>query len=248
MIPWYYDIPKLMSETDKLYERGIAAKGWPNKLALTKKKIIEVREWAPALPYIEKNFDRVLKDLEYFYVPNGWAPGPMFVFPLRDLDGTFPRAQTKPLEGSAEFGKGKYWWMGEKTFSPSWLGNSQEMIQAVIDNQAVILMEGPFDLLGCRLVCPDLPILCPLTKSIGGKHEAFLRMLGVKTIFLLFDNELPTSEKYDIGQGNLSMRMLAKEIKTMKTEILLCPSSDPSECLKSSAKVRALKSLLSSLF
>jgi hypothetical protein len=245
---WYQDIPKLIAETDKLYER-IVAKGLPGKLQLTRQKILQERGWSPSLAYTEKNLDPVLSELGCFYIPKVMMPGPIFVFPLRDLDGNYPRAQTKPLEGSSEFGegKGKYRWIGEQTSGPSWFGNSPAMIKRIIERRSVILVEGAFDLIAARLLAPDAPLLCPLTKKIGGKHEAYLRMLGVQKLYLMFDNEKPKDADYDIGMGNLSMRVLSNQIKTMKTEILLCPSSDPSDALKSLLKARALKSLLTSV-
>ena len=84
---WETDVNKVISETEALYTRLVAIAPEKNKLALTKAKIIEARGWAPTLRMYDKHFEQVLKQLEFFYVPNRIVPGPAFVFPIRDVDG-----------------------------------------------------------------------------------------------------------------------------------------------------------------
>lgn len=243
---WYQNVPTLIQEIHKLYERVVQKRPESTLLATTAKRIVEHRGWSAST--FEHDLEATLQRLGFLYLPKILEPGPMFIFPIQDVArGTAVRAQTKPLDGSTLFGQGKYLWVGEKTQSPSWLGDDPQTIKNILETQKVVLVEGPFDLLAARLVAPaDLPILCPLTKRIGGKHEQYLNILGVRRLLLMFDNERPKGG-HDIGAGNLSMGLLEKEIKSMKVEILKCPSDDPSECLKTVLKAGRLKKLLQTL-
>jgi hypothetical protein len=247
---WYQKVPDLIKKVNDKYAEAAAAGQTYTKLSVTQQKIVEARGWSPALPIIQKNFDRVLTDLDCFYVPKTLQPGPMIVFPMRDVFGVSTRAQTKPFEGSSEFGAGKYMYLGKlsKEFAgPSWLGNDPAMLKRIIERRWAVLVEGAFDLAACRLVAPDVPSLSSLTKSVGREHQAYLRMLGVETLYLMFDNEKPKDEDHDLGGGEISMRALQRDIKEMKIEILYCPSEDPSACLKNFIKADKLRTLLRSL-
>lgn len=247
---WYQKVPDLVQKINGLYAEATAAGKTYTKLSITQQKVLEAREWQAALPLIQKNFDRILTELNCFYVPKTVQPGPMIVFPMRDVFGIATRAQTKPFEGSAEHGAGKYMYLGlpSKEFAgPSWLGNDSATLRRIIERRWVVLVEGAFDLMACRLVCPDVPSLSPLTKSLGPSHQAYLRMLGVDTIFLMFDNEKPKDEDHDMGGGEISMRALKRDIKDMKVDILYCPASDPAQCLKTFTKTGQLRTLLANL-
>ena len=242
---WWYQVPELIKRTDEFYTRNVLKSPSADKITITTKKIVEVREWTRSLIYIEDNFPQVLKDLNIFYVPKTYIPGPLVVFPILNLDGEYLRAQTHPGFGSVLADQGKYYWIGEKIVGPNWLGNDPETIKRIIETRRVSLVEGPYDLLACRLLCPEIPTMSPLTKSINEKHEAYLRMLGVDTLNLMFDNEEPDREKgKDIGAGNLSMKILQKKIKTMDVVIRTLKGSDPSAALKSEKGAERLRELL----
>lgn len=243
---WWYQVPELIRKTDEFYARNALKNPGVGKLSVTTQKIIEARSWKPALPFIRNNFNQVLTELNIFYVPKTYAPGPLFVFPIRDLEGNFPRAQTKPCEGSALFGQGSYHWIGQKIDGPNWLGNDPATLQRIMELKFVILVEGPFDLLAARLIAPNLPIMSPLTKSISDKHERYLRMLGCETLILMFDNERADTEKgKDLGGGNLSMRVLQSKIKSMEVVIkLLEGGNDPAAALKSAQGAQKLRGLV----
>lgn len=243
---WWYQVQELITKTDEFYAKNAAKNPGADKLTVTAKKIVEARGWEPALPYIRENFSQVLTELNIFYVPKTYEPGPLFVFPLRDLEGKFPRAQTKPCEGSTLFGAGSYHWIGEKIEGPNWLGNDLATLARILETREVNLVEGPFDLLACRLLAPEVATMSPLTKSISDKHEAYLRMLGVERLNLMFDNERPDIEKgKDLGGGNLSMRILKYKIKTMEVAIrLLEGGDDPAGALKSVTGAGKLRGLL----
>lgn len=248
---WYQrdTVPKLIQAVNKKFAEAAAAGQTYTRNSVTQQKIVEARNWKAGLPIIQKNFDRVLTELDIFYVPKQMLPGPMIVFPMWDIYSVLTRAQTKPFEGSIMAGSGKYMYLGlkSKEFSgPSWLGNDPATLLRVIQQKRVVLVEGPFDMLANRLVAPDVPTLSPLTKTLGAEHVAYLRILGVETVFLMFDNEKP-KEGQDIGGGEISMRALKRDVKDMNVEILYCPSSDPSKALELYPKATQLRSLLTSL-
>jgi hypothetical protein len=245
---WWQDVPLLISETNVIYRKQIA-KGLSDKVTATKKKIISERGWEPCAHLIEKNFSQTLEELNFFYVPKGFLPGPCFVFPQRDLTGAFTRAQTRPLYKvvyNTEEGEStaKYCVAGCKKDDfngPIWLGNDPRTLQMIVELGWVIIVEGPFDLLACRLLCPDTPFLCSMTKNIGERHEDYLRMMGVTKIFLMYDNEAPKAGK-DVGAGNLSMWRIQNHIKWCQVDVILSPAEDASACLKNPVKARLLKS------
>jgi hypothetical protein len=172
-------------------------------------------------------------------------PGPAFVFPIMDVDRESKYAQTNPLAGSAFGDKSKYRFIGVPPIGPVWLGNNRGvMIRKLLQSKQVILVEGAFDLLACRLLVPEIPVLSPLTKRVGPKHLAYLRLLGIKRLYLMFDNELPTAGRA-LGAGNLAMIQQSRELSQyFQTQTLLCPSSDPSEALKSGYTAERLRSML----
>jgi hypothetical protein len=236
MDKWYKDVPELIKRTDNLYQR-IVEKGGRDKLAATRDRMVQERGWEPCLNLFQDNFDDILKELSCFYVPKLMAPGPMFCFPLFGVDGHI-RMQSKPLEGSVEFGRGKYLWFGDEGIGPTWLGNSDRMIQKVIESRTAAIVEGPFDLLACRLIEPNAPVLCPLTKRIGNNHQIYLKMLGVKTVFGFFDND---------KQGNIGIKSLQKEMTELNIEELVCPAQDQSKCLQDRSKAMKLRNILRSI-
>jgi hypothetical protein len=251
---WYQDVPELMKRVDRLYER-LVEKGAPDKWTLTRDKIIEARGWAPATRYILPRFQQVLQQMPCFYIPKNFHPGPMFVFPVRDVYGNFIMAQSKPLYPFLVNREGevmKYAQLGSKAElkGPAWLGNDPETIASIIKQRAVMLVEGPFDILAARLLAPEnLPILSPLTKTVGRQHLEWLRILGVEKLFLMFDNE-EAKHGRKVGAGNESMDELKynieKRYSELKVNILLC-QSDPSDALRTALSARALTKFLHSI-
>lgn len=245
----YNDVGWLLTETDKCWDM-IVARGGPDKYSSLVKRTIEERKWGPSVPLIRGNFKRVFDELGYVYVPKQMQPGPMFVFPIRSLDGMIRHCQSRPLPGSAEYAeKKKYMWLRpqeEKTSEPSWLGNDPGTIQRIIDYRFVVLVEGAFDLLAARLLEPDLPIMSSLTKALGSGHEKYLQILGVNKIWGLMDNEQQPA-KGRIAAGKFSMQVMRDKITSMEFKILNCPSSDPSKALESPIKARQLQRLLHTL-
>lgn len=234
----YEHIPTLMAETDKLYDRIVQK--WPekDKLSFTMKKIVQERGWLPSLHLIRKNLPAVLAEHDVFFVPKIMSPGPCFVFPLPDFGRECSYAQTKPLAGSDLGTNSKYRFIGVKPFIPHWLGASPQMIWRIIRSRSVIVVEGAFDFIACRALSPNTPILSPLTKKLGSKHVAYLRMAGLRHLYLMYDNERS-------GRGNQAMAFEEKSLAAhFQTQSLLCPASDPSEALKSATLAERLRSML----
>jgi hypothetical protein len=245
---WYLKdtVPKLIETVNAKFAEAKAAGQTYTRNSIAQQKIVEARRWAGSLPITKGNFDRVLTELDCFYVPKQLLPGPMIVFPMRDIYGVPTRAQTKPFEGSIMAGSGKYMYLGLKSkefAGPSWLGTDPGTLKRIIEQKRAVLVEGAFDMLANRLLAPDIPTICPLTKTLGREHQLYLRMLGVETIYLMFDEDKP-KEGYDIGGGLLSSRILQRDAKDMTVEILRCPSSDPSKALELFVKATQLQRLL----
>lgn len=237
---WYEDIPNLLTETEQLYDRIVAK--WPNrgKRTVTGQKMVEVRGWQASMRLIAGNF-HILDELEVAYIPKVMQPGPCFLFPLRDADGKYRYAQVKPLPGSVIGGTGKYRFIGSEPLGPRLMGFVHSTIEQVLNSRSVVVVEGAFDCIACKLLSPDVPVLSPLTKKLSLRmHVPVLRMLGVRTLYLMYDNEAS-------GQGNKAMEVEAQTLsKFFNVQILLCPATDPSEALKSATVASKLKRMLDS--
>jgi hypothetical protein len=247
---WTKDVARVIAETDTFYARLVEVAPQKTKLNLTKEKIIAAREWAPTLKMYQGHFDRVLSQLDFFYIPNRIVPGPTFVFPIIDIHGKYTSAQTRPIESSVLYAtSAKYRYIGEsKPAGPRWLGNDHATLKKIIDTRSVLIVEGPFDLLAARLVCPDVPSLSPLTKVLGNNHKAYLRMLGVRKLALMYDNEMAKKAGQKDGAGNVSAEYQAATIKNMTVTNLVCPLEDPSLCLKYQQYAEKLRSRISAEF
>jgi hypothetical protein len=236
------NIPLLMERVDALYEDAVK-RGKPfTKLSATRDKIIAERGWTPALSFISANFDRILTEFKVTYVPKVLTPGPMFLFPISDTEGEYNYAQTKPLIGSPYYGK-SYYRLGIEPTGPQWLGNSMRAIRTIVETGVAGLVEGPFDWLACKLLSPDSPVLCPLTKRIGKEHQAYLRLLGIHSLYFMYDNEADL-------KGYSAARYQSRDFQSipmMKCHNLPCPAPDPSEALKNYDTAMQLKTLLNGL-
>jgi hypothetical protein len=224
---WWNDLKELRSRTDKVYDK--AGKDiWKT----TAEKIVALRGWKIS----PETLVPILRELGVYYVPKTLIPGPMIVFPEIDASGEVTRAQTKPLHDL--FGEGKYHTLGckkEAFLGPVWLGNSDSTIERIIQTRTLTLVEGPFDLLAARAVT-DNPVMSSLTKSIGEKHEIWLKLMKVNELNLLFDNE-------ESEAGEKSAFWLARNL-SIQVQCLRCPQGDPSDCLKSTVLRKRLERVL----
>jgi hypothetical protein len=242
--PWH-DVEWLIDTTRAYYGEHVTPKGWGDMFTLAQDRILEHRNWAASRVIIEPHFDAVVRDLNVFYLPKQVDPGPGIVFPQRDIYGRFTYGKFRPfypLELKA--GPAKYAFLGKKR-SPMLFGNTDQTLVNIGRSRFAILVEGFFDLLACRLLVPDLPVLSTGTKSVNDEHIAYLQMLGVERVYLMFDNEV--SSKDDEGAGNKAMRIISNTY-SKKTDIefrpLLCPNDDASLCLESTRGGWLLRDML----
>jgi hypothetical protein len=249
---WFQNVPELVSRIDEFYT-AVEQKHGPEqaKFAVSARKIVRLRHWEESYFLFRDHLDRVLRELNVFYCPSNFGPGPAILFPQQDVCGNYFRARMKPMYDLVLKGEpAKYTGLGRKAewIGPNWLGNSDYIMQRMLDERMVILPEGMFDILACRLLCPDLPILASGTDRLGADHIAWLKMAGVEQVAVLFDAERDPDGKPGPGvvAAGITQRVLGKE--GILVRLLECPAKDPSRCLESATTALRLQSLLNSLF
>ena len=244
--PWQ-DVPWLIDETQKHYDAHITPKGLGDRFSVAAEKIVKARKWEPSLSLIKPNLDSVIRELEIFYVPKQMDPGPAIVFPLRDHHNKIRHAQLKPFyELTGRSGPMKYSRLGKGRSPITWFGDRDPTLLSIGKYSSVMLVEGYFDLLACRLLHPTAPILSTGTKKMNDVHLWYLQMLGVKTIHLMFDNEIAKEGK-DEGAGNQAARFVAQQFQGqggVEFQIQACPATDPSACLEDKRTAYHLRSML----
>jgi hypothetical protein len=236
---WFQQVPRLLTRTDEVYEE-LVNMGKRGKLAATVRKVYEQRGWEPSKRLIGENLYEAVASLNMFYCPKALVPGPTFVFPMRDLYNRWPWAQTRPMPGSVLYDEERRYRIIGTDYSflgPKWFGNDPATLQRIIDTGKVVLVEGPFDLLACKALVPDLPLLSSGTKGLSEDHRDYLRILAVRHIAVLYDNERS-------GQGDKGARKIARDAKFAKVEVLTCPANDPSEALCTRLCAERLRDIL----
>lgn len=247
----FQNVPFLIQETETLYREQIIPKGGPDRFRAAADRCIDHRGWRPALPLIKDNVEPILRELNIFYVPKQLQPGPGFVFPKTDATGATTGGKFNPYGWELRIGDNpaKYASLGNgyEFVGPSWIGNSDRVLQGLIEKRVVFLVEGPWDLVACRVLVPDAPVLCPETKNMNEMHFVDLKMAGVKTLAFMFDNEFSTRPETGVGAGQYAQARLAKVAAAQygfRTQLLMCPAHDPSDCLRSPRAATALKNAL----
>ena len=202
----------------------------------TLKKVMTFRKWLSSVS-ASACLDAI-RDLEVVYIPQGMEPGPGFLFPLRDVTGEVKRAQIRLFPGN-DYGDMRYLSIGDKTkfIGPAWVGVGEAAIASIISSREVLLVEGPFDLLAIRTIAPGLPSLCSTTKRLQDNHWDYLKILGVETIHIMFDNE--TS-----GRGEQAAEIMAENPRGFRINPVKCPAHDPSDALKTVHHLEALRNTL----
>lgn len=239
-----YNVPELLMTVDAKFAEATANGKAFTKLSVTKDKIIAIRGWEDTVSLFEKNFDQVLTGYRITYVPKQIPPGTLVLFPCRDVDDEWKYAQTKPLESSELYRPDrKYHFIGQKPLGPAWLGSIPQDIKRILEQRTVIVVEGAFDFLACKLLVPTAPVLCPLTKQLSEKHIAYLRMLGVRDLVFMYDNEI--SQQGQIAAAHQSKRM--SQLPGVRTRIIrIAGGGDPSQALQSYQTATQLRQQLRS--
>ena len=234
--PWAKNPEVLIESLERVYRLAIKAGKVQTPALTARKKAMAVRGWCSAVPQ-----DRLLKaieDLEMIYVPDAVAPGPGFLFPIRDVTGEIRRAHIR-VNDDQVYGVRYISAVDKDRFiGPSWAGMDEETVEAIIKTGSLMVMEGPWDLLAIRTLEPRLPAVCSLTKKLGPLHFDYLRLIGVPRIYVMFDNE---------KKGKLAEEAMIEKHKDCEIIPVACPAHDPSDAMKSVIKMQALQRVLSSL-
>ena len=236
------DVPRIIAETKLIYQRLVER--YPEKTleASTIQRIMQERHWEESLPIYESRFRDVITRLGCFYIPKKSSPARHSSSPCAPLMGLIPvlkpsRWREAPCgvrtENTSMLG------IRKSASVRDWLGNDPETIKQIIETQSVMCVEGPFDLVAMRLICPSFPIISPLTKKVGKNHIAYLRILGVKRLLLMYDNEV---------QGEESMEMQQRNIKVMRVITCECTKKDSSKALEKYEWTRDLQSRTAKYF
>lgn len=236
--PWATNPQLLLANLEKTYTKALQLGKIETVAKTTLKKAVANRGWhfAPDDPKMLA----VVEDLGMIYVPQGLEPGPGFLFPIRDVTGDIKRAHIRLVNDDqyARYG-GKYLSLVDKHLfiGPPWLGNDEATLEAIIQTGEVLVMEGPFDLAACRYAAPEVPSLCSLTKRLGKLHWAYLKILGVQRVYVMFDDE-------ESGRGKEAAEILVRRNPEFEIIPITCPAHDPSDALRSSKKDRVLRKVL----
>lgn len=234
--PWAKNPDPLLEALEKMYLKAIRAGKIKSPAAATAKKLRIIRKWCDAVP--QKSIEDACATLEVVFIPSTMAPGPAILFPIRDVTGEIRRAHIR-VNNAEAYGVRYISAVSKERFvGPPWFGTDDATLLAIIQTQEVVVVEGPMDLMACRVAAPDIPSLSSLTKRLGRHHLEYLRILGVKRIRPMFDNQ-PT--------GAAATEAMLTMVKGFEIAPLLCPASDPSDALKSALKFRALSDVLRSV-
>lgn len=246
----FQNVPYLIEQTSLLYDQQIIPKGGPTMFQAAAERCIDHRGWRPSLPLFEQNLEPVLRELGVFYVPKQLAPGPGFVFPKLDTTRSPASGKFNPFGWKLLINNtpAKYalLGLGFEFKGPHWIGNSDHMLKLIIEKRTVALVEGPWDLIAARVIAPDAPVLTSETKTLNEMHWAYLKVLGVRNIAFLFDNEVSTKRPDGLGAGALASSGMAEEAKKygFKTSLLRCPAQDPSKALLRKESAITMKNML----
>lgn len=234
--PWATNPEFLLESLDKFYRKAMAAGKCESPSQTTMKKVLENRKWCASVSRVK--LLAAIQDMEVIWIPASVEPGPGFLFPIRDTSGEVRRAHIRMVDEKKFNCKYLSLVNKDRFTGPAWLGDSDEKLEGIIHAGQVVVMEGPFDLLAIRAVAA-IPDLCPLTKRLSDLHWEYLRILGVKKIRPIFDNEVS-------GVGEKAAERMAEFSNGIVVEPLLCPGKDPAECLKDPTRLRLLCAALES--
>lgn len=244
----HQSVPRLIEDCDRFYEQLVIPTLGQDAHQIAADRILKHRKWSPAEPLIAKHLETVVRELGVRWVPKQLDMGPALLFPRYDTTGMPARATLRPVGWELAFGGEpvKYAQLGSRYVfrGPAWIGNTDPALTAMMVKRLAILVEGPFDVLACRLMRPDLPTLTSGTKTINSMHFAYLRVLGVDRLAFLFDNDRVKSGNAGAGQMAAEAKVRWAKKEGFKAELLRCPAQDPSACLELLQTARQLRALL----
>jgi hypothetical protein len=235
----YQNVRWMLDQVEEFYATKVVPRGGPGKFEKTAEVIVKLRGWEPTVRLYAQHMQSVLEELNIIYIPKVLEPGPAILFPLLDVRDHYILARLNPMYAFV-IGKGaaKYAFLGnpQDTVGPNWLGMTHATIRRILDCRAAVLVEGPFDLLACRLLAPEVPVLSTGTKTFNEMHITHLRMLGVKDLWIMFDHEEGKTDAVH-GAGDSAAAFLARKWQgvvgdQMRFHHYHPPASDPANCLK----------------
>lgn len=235
--PWAKDPAVLIDILENLYRQAMRLGKVTRPALTTMKKVMAQRRWCMAVP-----LDQLLtavENIELVYVPAGVGPGPAFAFAIRDVSGDIKRLHLR-LHDPEVYGMRYLSIMVKDSFvGPAWIGADETTLAKIIQTGSVLVVEGPFDLLAVRTVAPEIPSLSPLSKRLTRQHVAYLSMLGVDRINVMWDED---------QAGDKATRTTVQKLKSQFTVTPVeCPGPDPAECLCSVRGMYGLNAVLHSL-
>ena len=231
--PWA-SCDALMAELETMYGKAIAAGKVTDPADTAVRKMIHYRNWCSSVS--KSAVRRVVEELEVVYCPKGLGPGPGLVFPMRDITGEIKRLHIRLLEDSPTIYKMKYMSLVDPTLflGPAWIGADDATMEAIIQCGEVQLVEGPVDLAAVRIAGCPIPSLSPTSKRLTEEHWTWLRVMGVKCIHPMMDNEVS-------GGGGKAASYFEKNPYGISVAPDVCPVKDPSKALEDPFQFLQLK-------
>lgn len=99
-----------------------------------------------------------------------------------------------------------------------------------------MVVEGPFDLLACRLMAPEYPIMSSIIKTLGKMHLLYLQILGLGHLLMMMDNDKAGKEAIYGLKHHLHGRIRIQAVQ--------CPAHDPSDALMFWTRARQLREVI----
>jgi hypothetical protein len=234
------NVPWLLGQVKEFYTTKVAPLGGPPIFEKTAEIVVRERKWAASERMFSAHIAAVLEELSIVYIPKMLKPGPAMLFPMLDVRNRYTLARLWPMYKLLIRDEPvKYAFMGHRadTVGPTWLGMSYPTIERLMRTRTAVLVEGPFDLLACRLLAQEVPVLSTGTKTWNDQHVAHLRMLGVTTVHVLFDSD----EAGEKAASYLSSKWNNTLARKLTFKLLRCPAPDPSDCLTRREWARSLR-------
>jgi hypothetical protein len=205
----------------------------------TKQHIIKSRKWVispkqldPIVNGSEPNPVRYITQR----VGDGYEGGGYF-FPIYDPAGLCPMAQIRWSKPSLHKNmKTMFIGTASELNGPKWCGMTQDTVRQIMERRQLLLVEGPFDQMACRVALgSDYPVVSCFGSLLTHQHIQDLQILGVRKIVLMFDAD---------EAGERGAKILRDKALPFRVEKLKCPASDPSDCLQDERTFRTLSNLL----
>ncbi len=227
---WTKDVRVLDQRVREAYR-----KGGKDIIAQTWAAVAEARGWGGY-----QNGPEAIARMGCWFLPymENFPYGPFVLFPSYGLGGELLGARLHPMFRLTQHDHPVRYTSigisGKDIGMPLWLGGDRETLAAIVKTHTVLLVEGPYDLTAVRLaVSPDeVPSLSSGTKTITDEHMEHLRILGVRRLMTMFDQDQPRPGR-TAGAGEIAAKWLHRSSAwATANRRLVCPAHDPSDAVK----------------